>query len=90
MMACGVVSICKHRAISVIVSSVQQEGKRLATELTAAGASPVLAPYMVPSPIHPHAPPPQPTHLSQHLHPGTSSLTAVTAIEKSTFTTFSG
>ena len=64
MMVCGVVSIRKRRAISVIVSSVQQEGKRLATELTAPGASPaspplsvltpVLAPYMVPSPVHPH------------------------------------
>ena len=78
----------KRKAISGIVSSAQQEGKRLATESTAPGASPaspplpvltpVLAPYMVPSPVHPHAPPPQPTHLSQHPNPGTSSPTAVT------------
>ena len=77
----------KRKGISGIVSNTQQEGKRLATELTAPGASPalpplpvltpVLAPYMVPSPVHPHVPPSQPTHLSQHPNPGTSSPSAV-------------
>uniref|UniRef100_A0A7S2R756 HTH myb-type domain-containing protein n=1 Tax=Eucampia antarctica TaxID=49252 RepID=A0A7S2R756_9STRA len=68
----------KRKAISSVVSSAQQEGKRLAAEIVAPGSSPtppplpvvtpVLAPYLVPSPVNPHAPPPQPTHLSQHMH----------------------
>lgn len=78
----------KRKAISGIVSSAQQEGKRLAIESSAAGASPaspplpvltpILAPYVVPSPVHPHAPPPQPTHLSQHPTPSSTSPTVVT------------